>query len=115
MLIIKTKKGREVSVSPDNDIIVKRANQTLTITIPDYPAQQANIGDRVALSIEFNGLPSDIHRDFGDGKTLTCNTRQECGTTNHVYDTAGTYLIRAAVSYQDQPTIDGTITLKIIK
>ena len=102
-------------MSPDNDIIVKRANQTLTITIPDYPAQQANVGDRVALSIEFNGLPSDIRRDFGDGKTLTCNTRQECGTTNHVYDTAGTYLIRAAVSYQDQPTIDGTIVLKIIK
>ena len=69
-----------MSVSPENDIIVKRANQKLNITIPDYPAQVANVGDRVGFSIEFNGLPSDIRRDFGDGKILTCNTRQECGT-----------------------------------
>lgn len=75
---IKTKKGREVTVSPENNIIVKRANQTLDILIPDYPAQQASIGDRVGFSISFNGLPSEIRRDFGDGKTLTCNTRQEC-------------------------------------
>jgi len=85
ILTIKTKKGREISVSPVNDIIVKRANQTLNITIPEYPAQQANVGDRVGFAIEFNGLPSEIRRDFGDGKTLTCNTRQECGTINHVY------------------------------
>lgn len=113
VVTIKTKKGRQVTVSPENDIIVKRTNQTLAITIPDYPAQQANIGDRVGFSIEFNGLPSEIRRDFGDGKTLTCNTRQECGTTVHVYAQAGTYVVRSAVVYQDQPTIDGTITIKI--
>ncbi|MFA6255913.1 MAG: PKD domain-containing protein [Candidatus Absconditabacterales bacterium] len=113
IVTIKTKKGREVTVSPENDIIVKRANQTLVITIPNYPAQVANIGDRVNFSIEFNGLPTEIRRDFGDGKTLTCNTRQECGTTTHVYAGVGTYLIRAAVAYSDQPTIDGTITMKI--
>lgn len=113
VVTIKTKKGLEVSVSPDNDIIVKRANQTLTISIPDYPAQQANIGDRVGFSIEFNGLPTQILRDFGDGKTLTCNTRQECWSTTHIYTSPGTYAIKAAVAYQDQPTIDGTIILKI--
>ena len=113
VVLIKTKKGREVSVSPETDIIVKRANQTLTISIPDYPAQQANVGDRVGFSIEFNGLPTQILRDFGDGKTLTCNTRQECWSTTHVYAAPGTYLIRAAVAYQNQPTIDGTITIKI--
>ncbi len=113
VLTIKTKKGREITVSPENDIIVKRANQTLNISIPNYPAQQASIGDNVGFSIEFNGLPSEIRRDFGDGKTLTCNTRQECGSTNHIYSQAGTYLIRAGVSYTDQPTIDGTITLKV--
>jgi len=113
IVTIKTKKGREVSVSPATDIIVKRANQTLTIAIPDYPAQQASMGDRVGFSIEFNGLPTQISRDFGDGKTLTCNTRQECWSTTHIYTDPGTYLIRAAISYSDQPTIDGTITLKI--
>lgn len=113
ILTIKTKKGREITISPANDIIVKRATQKLNITIPDYPAQIANVGDRVWFSIEFNGLPSEIRREFGDGKTLTCTTRQECGTTTHVYAQAGTYLIRAAIAYTDQPTIDGTITLKI--
>lgn len=85
VVIIKTKKGREVTVSPENNIIVKRANQTLNINIDSHPAQVANVGDRVNLSIDFNGLPSEIRRDFGDGKTLTCNTRQECGATTHIY------------------------------
>ncbi|MEI6672108.1 MAG: PKD domain-containing protein [bacterium] len=113
IVTIKTKKGREITVSPENDIIVKRASQKLNITIPDYPAQVANVGDRVGFSIEFNGLPSEITRDFGDGKTMTCNTRQECASTIHVYPQAGTYLIRSSVVYKDKPTIDGTITIKI--
>jgi len=43
IVVIKTKKGREISVSPENDIIVKRAIQKLIISIPDYPAQVANV------------------------------------------------------------------------
>jgi hypothetical protein len=85
----------------------------LIISIPDYPAQVANIWDRVGFSIEFNGLPSEIRWDFGDGKTMTCNTRQECASITHVYAQAGTYLVRSAVVYKDQPTIDGTITIKV--
>ena len=85
----------------------------MNITLPDYPAQVANVGDRVGFMIEFNGLPSEIHWDFGDGKSMTCNTRQECASITHIYDKAGTYLIRAGVAYADQPTIDGTITIKI--
>jgi len=100
-------------VSPETNIIVKRANQTLNINIDSHPAQVANVGDRVSFSIEFNGLPTSINRDFGDEKTLTCNTRQECGTTTHIYTAAGTFLIRASVAYENQPTIDGTITLKV--
>jgi hypothetical protein len=114
VVTIKTKKGRQISISPENDVIVKRATQKLTITLPDYPAQVASIGDRVGFMIEFNGLQSEIRRDFGDGKTITCNTRQECASTTHIYDKAGTYLVRSAVAYTDQPTIDGTITIKIV-
>ncbi len=113
IITIKTKKGREVTVSPDNDIIVKRANQTLIISIDSHPAQVASVGDSVSYSIEFNGLPSGIRRDFGDGKTLTCKTRQECWATKHIYTTPGTYTVRAAIDYTDQPTIDGTIAIKI--
>lgn len=113
-MTIKTKKGREVSVSSENDIIVKRANQTLNITIDSHPAQVANVGDRVSFSLAVNGLPAEIHRNFGNGKTLDCKGR-ECVQTTQIYDQVGTYLIRAEVTYDNQPTIDGTITLKIIQ
>ena len=113
VITIKTKKWREVTVSPENDIVVKRSMQTLNITIPNYPAQVANVGDRVSFSIEFNGLPTEINWDFGDGKTMSCNTRQECGTTSNIYLSPGTYMVRASVAYENQPTIDGTISIKI--
>lgn len=64
LITIKTKKGREVTITTENDIIVKRANQTLNIFIDSHPAQVANIGDRVGFSLEFNGLPTEIARDF---------------------------------------------------
>jgi hypothetical protein len=102
-----------VTVSPETDIIVKRATQKLNITIDSHPAQVASVGDRVAFSIEFNGLPSEISWNFGDGKTLTCNTRQECGTTNNIYLAPWTYTVRASVAYENQPTIDGTVGIKI--
>ena len=47
ILLIKTRKGREITVSPTNDIIVKRATEKLIITIPEYRAQVAKIGDKV--------------------------------------------------------------------
>lgn len=115
VVIIKTRKGREVSVSPENDIIVKRASEKLNISIPDYPSQVARIWDRVRFAIEFSGLPSELRRDFGDGKALTCKTRQECATVFHVYEKVGTYTIKSAVVYQDKPTVAGAITIKITK
>lgn len=113
IITIKTKKWREITFSPENNIIVKRATQKLTIHIDSHPAQVANVGDRVSFSIEFNGLPSEIQWDFGDGKTMSCKTRQECASTTHIYINPGTYTVRAAVIYADQPTIEGTITIKI--
>ncbi len=113
VVTIKTKKGREVSVSPETDITVKRSVEKLNISIDHHSAQVANVGDRVSYSIDFNGLPKEIRRDFGDGKTMTCNTRQECATTMHIYSAPWTYLVRSAVAYEDQPTIDGTITIKV--
>ncbi len=113
VLIIKTKKGREVTVSPENNIIVKRANQTLKIAITNYAWQVASIGDSASFSLlELNGLPTEIHRNFGNGKTLNCKWR-ECVQANQIYTQAGTYTIRAEVVYENQPTIEGTITLKV--
>ncbi len=114
VVTIKTKKGREVTVSPENNIIVKRSVQKLNISIDNFPAQVANVGDRITLSlIDLNGMISQIVWDFGDGKTFSCTTRLECTPINHVYTAAGTYLIRATVSYENQPEVEWTITLKI--
>jgi len=112
ILTLQTKKGRKISISPDNTIIVKRANQTLVIHIDSHPAQVANANDRVNFSLEVNGLPSEIHRDFGNGKTLNCQAR-ECIQANQVYKTPGTYTIKAEVVYASQPSIDGSIALKV--
>lgn len=113
VLIIKTRKGREVTVSPVNDIIVKRATERLVISIPEYPAQVANLGDKVGFSLEFNGMPSEILRNFGDGNTQTCSTRQECSKVYHAYTKPGTYEVKASVSYLDKPTVDGMISIRI--
>jgi len=113
VVTIKTKKWREVVVSPPTDIIVKRSIQQLIVNIDSHPAQVAKAGDKVKFSIEFSGLPTEIRWDFGDGKVLSCKTRQECWSTNNIYLSAGTYQIRAAVEYANQPTIEGSITLKV--
>jgi len=72
VLTIKTKKGREITISPDNKIIVKKATATLKIHLDSHPAQLAMVGDRVSMSLELNGVPATIQRDFGNGKTLEC-------------------------------------------
>ncbi len=114
IITIRTKKGREVSFSPENNIIVKRSNQVLQINIDSHPAQIASVGDKVDFYIEFNGLPSKINRDFWNGNTQTCRSRQECWSTSQVYASPETYKIRASVEYINQPTIDGVITLQVI-
>lgn len=113
VLTIRTKKWREISISPETNIMVKRANQTLAIIVESHPAQVAKIGDKIDLSIDFNGLPTKIMRDFGNGKTLTCDSRQSCGSTSYVYTQPGTYQVRASVIYDDQPTLEGSVVVKI--
>ena len=72
ILTIKTKKGREISISPENKIIVKKATATLAIHLDSHPAQLAMVGDRVNMSLELNGVPTTIQWDFGNGNTLEC-------------------------------------------
>lgn len=112
VLTIRTKKGRQISIVPENDIIVKRATQSLIIHIDSHPAQLANIDDRVSFSLQINGLPSEINRDFGNGKTLECQNR-DCVQATQVYTKPGTYTIKAEVIFENQPTIEWTIVLKV--
>lgn len=112
VLTIKTKKGREITISPDNKIIVKKATATLKIHLDSHPAQLAMVGDRVSMSLELNGVPATIQRDFGNGKTLECQWRQ-CVSATTMYDQPWNYIIKAKVSYESQPLIEGTISLKV--
>lgn len=112
VLTLQTKKGRKITISPENNIIVKRSNQNLIIHIDSHPAQVANVEDRVNFSLQVNGLPSEIHWDFGNGKTLDCQAR-ECVQATQIFKSPGTYTIRAEVVYASQPSIEGTIALKV--
>jgi len=85
VLTIKTKKGCEISISPETDIIVKKPLISLKIHVDSHPAQLAMVGDRVSFSLEVNGVPSTIQRDFGNGKTLECQQR-ECVQTTTIYE-----------------------------
>jgi hypothetical protein len=113
VLTIKTRKWRTTDVSPETDIIVKRSLQQLVINIDSHPAQVAKVWDKVMFSIEFNGLPTNISRNFWNSKTLSCKTRQECGNTSNIYLAPGNYQIRASVEYENQPTVEWNITLKV--
>jgi len=112
IVTLKTKKGREISISPDNKIIVKKATATLKVLLDSHPAQLAMVGDRVNMSLELNGVPTTIQWDFGNGKTLECRGR-ECVQTTVMYDQPGDYVIRAVVSYENQPLVEGNISIKV--
>jgi len=113
IVTIKTKKGREISISPENKIIVKKANATLKINLDSHPAQVATVGSRVTMSLELNGTPTNIQWDFGNGKTLECRSRSECTPTTVVYDLPGDYIIKAKVLFANQPIVEGNISLKV--
>ncbi|MBU0627119.1 PKD domain-containing protein [Patescibacteria group bacterium] len=72
----------------------------------------ASVGDRVNLSLEVNGTPARIEWEFGDGKTLECEGRT-CAQTTTMYSQPGNYIIRAKVSYDDKPEVEGNITLRV--
>ncbi len=109
---LKTKKWREITIHPDNAIIVKKANKTFTINIDSHPGQLAKVWDIVKFSLDLDTLPEKILWDFGDGKTLECKER-ECIETNKIYNTPGTYKIKVKVIDDKSPLSDSTITLKV--
>jgi hypothetical protein len=112
ILTIKTKKWRELSISPENNIIVKKQLATLKIHIDSHPAQVANIWDRVNFSLEINWMPLKIRRDFGNDKTLECNWR-ECIQTSQIFEKVWDYKIKAQVIYENKPNVDWEIALRV--
>jgi len=113
VLTIKTKKWRQINISPETNIIVKKAIQTLKINVDSHPAQVANVGEKVDFSLQINWTPTSIDRDFWNGKTLHCKSRGECASTSTSYSMAWTYTVKANVAYDNQPSIDGEINILV--
>ncbi|MFZ2911693.1 MAG: PKD domain-containing protein [Candidatus Absconditicoccaceae bacterium] len=109
---IKTKNGREIIIGSGTRIIVKKALVSLIINIDSHPAQTAKVGDKVDFSLEMNGLPKTMKWTFGDGNDIECKAR-ECMTASKVYDKVGTYTVRVFVTFDNQPDLEGNITLKV--
>lgn len=112
VLTIKTKKGRELSFSPDNNIIVKKPKVSLKISVDSHPTQIVRAGDRVVYSLEIGWLPNKVLRDFWNGKTYECNGR-ECTQISSVYENPWDYVVKCTVTYDAQPTVEGNITIKV--
>lgn len=108
---ITTKKGRTATIASEN-ILVKKAVQSAKIRVDSHPGQIAKIGDKVEYVLEVSGLPKRVIWDFGNGKTLECDGRQ-CITVATSYEQTGNYTCKVTVEYFDQPTIEGSINLKV--
>lgn len=82
------------------------------IRVDSHPAQVAKIGDTVEFALDISGLPENIVWDFGDGTTLEFPGRQGV-SASHVFVENKEYSIKATVSYENQPSIEGKIVLKV--
>ncbi len=63
-LKIKTKKGREYLIGEGTMILVKQPIEHLNIHIDSHPGQVAEVGDIVKFSLEIDGYPTKIKRNF---------------------------------------------------
>ena len=109
---IKTKKWREIVIWSGTRIIVKKALVNLEINIDSHPAQTAKIWDKVDFSVEMNWLPKTMRWDFGDWNDVECKAR-ECMTASKVYNKAWIYTVRVFVTFDNQPDLEGNITVKV--
>ncbi len=112
VLTIRTKKWREISISPETNIIVKKSLSNLKINMESHPSQLANVWDRVKLSLQVDWTPSKIYWDFGNWKNLECN-RRECVQATISYQQPWDYIIKATVSYENQAEVEWTIAIKV--
>lgn len=112
IVTVKTKKWREIQVGSWTMIVVKKPVNDLVIHIDSHPGQRASAGDVVQMSLELDGLPTKILWDFWNNQTLECTQRQ-CVDTSKVYTTPGTYLIKAQAIFEENLTVEWSITLLV--
>jgi hypothetical protein len=111
-VVIQTKKGRDLTIWSGTMILVKKPNIVLDIILNSHPAQIANMWDKVDMSLDIDGLPKTVVRDFGNWNTLECGGR-ECIDVSQIYSAPWDYTIWAKVTYENKPAIEWKINLVI--
>lgn len=107
---VYTRKNIQDTYQLPDPIVVKRKQREIEIFMDSHPQQQAKVGETVRMSVRTDGLIDSIKRDFGNFKSVSCDSR-ECSDTSIIYEEPGTYDIKVEVWYEDN--IPSVKTLKI--
>lgn len=107
---ITTKKWKKSTLWLWDPILVKKPSIQAKISIDSHPAQVAKVGDQVSFTVQTDGLPTNITRDFGNGNPIECNDRS-CATVPTLFEKSGKYEIKASITYADLSKTVATTTL----
>jgi hypothetical protein len=107
---VYTRKNIQDTYRLPEPIVVKRKQREIDIFMDSHPQQQSKVGETVRMSVRTDGLIDSIKRDFGNFKTISCDSR-ECSETSIIYDEPGIYEIRVEVGFEDN--IPSVKTLKV--
>ena len=109
-VVITTKKWVEQRVDISSPLFVKKPTRESNIRVNSHPAQIALAWETISLSLTTDWLPTQMVRDFDNGKTLECEGR-ECVDVTALYDQPGTYVIKTTVTFDDNTTTNATVKI----
>lgn len=110
---VQTKKWVIQKFTLSSPIAVQRKASVVTVDIPSHPTQIANTNQPVSFKMNTDWYVKTITWDFGDGSApKECDFRA-CEEINHVFATAGTYTVKADVTYDGMPSTRGSINIKV--
>lgn len=110
---VYTQKWRSVTVESSNLVVVKKQLIKLEINPDSHPTQEAKIWDVVSFSLDFNGLPKKVSRDFGDGTPAHECEGRTCTEMTKTRSKKGTYRITVKMDFEDQQSIEQTMEFRI--
>ena len=113
-VVVTTKKWRSKKITSSTAIVVKKQLIQLTINSVSHPSQEARVGENMKFSLNFNGMPSKIYWDFGDGtEVFECRGR-DCIDMSKSYQEKGRYLIKVKMDLEDQQSVEQTMSVRIV-
>ncbi len=112
---ISTRKWKNITftANPEPNISVRKQLIQIDLSSPSHPTSIARVNDKINFLAEFNGLPEQMNRNFGDNSPEVQCKGRSCYETTYTYSTPGTYTIRLTLQMEDNQTIEKTMTLKV--